>query len=196
MMPLSLFASKSFVGLTLLTLLLYGAFGALLVLLPYVLIKAAGYSSTAAGASLLPLPLVISFVSPIIGGIAGRVGSRLLLAAGPVVVAAGFLLALRIGADADYWKDVLPAVIVLAVGLSLAVAPLTTAVLGSVDPRHTGSASGFNSAVARTGGLVATALLGAVLVAEGDLLIEAFHVAVMIAAKRRGGPGRLALVDR
>jgi EmrB/QacA subfamily drug resistance transporter len=198
MMPLTLFASKSFVGLTLLTLLLYGALGALLVLLPYVLIKAAGYSSTAAGASLLPLPLVISFVSPIIGSIAGRVGSRPLLAAGPVVVAAGFLLALRIGADADYWKDVLPAVIVLAVGLSLAVAPLTTAVLGSVDPRHTGSASGFNSAVARTGGLVATALLGAVLVAEGDLLIKAFHVAVMIAAAASVAAALAAftLVDR
>jgi EmrB/QacA subfamily drug resistance transporter len=198
MMPLGLFASKSFVGLTLLTLLLYGALGALLVLLPYVLIKAAGYSSTAAGASLLPLPLVISFVSPIIGGIAGRLGSRLLLAAGPVVVAAGFLLALRIGADADYWRDVLPAVIVLAVGLSLAVAPLTTAVLGSVDPRHTGSASGFNSAVARTGGLVATALLGAVLAAEGDLLIKAFHVAVMIAAAASvaAAVAAFTLVDR
>jgi EmrB/QacA subfamily drug resistance transporter len=99
MMPLTLFASRSFVGLTLLTLLLYGALGALLVLLPYVLIEAAGYSSTAAGAALLPLPLVISCVSPIVGAIAGRVGSRLLLAIGPVVVAMGFVLALRIGAD-------------------------------------------------------------------------------------------------
>jgi EmrB/QacA subfamily drug resistance transporter len=182
MMPLSLFASRSFVGLTLLTLLLYGALGALLVLLPYVLIEAAGYSSTAAGAALLPLPVVISCVSPIVGGIAGRFGSRLLLAVGPIVVAIGFLLALRIADNADYWKDVLPAVVVLALGLSLAVAPLTTAVLGSVDARHTGSASGFNSAVARTGGLVATALLGAVLAEEGDLLVEAFHIALMIAA--------------
>jgi EmrB/QacA subfamily drug resistance transporter len=198
MMPLSLFASRSFVGLTLLTLLLYGALGALLVLLPYVLIEAAGYSSTAAGAALLPLPVVISCVSPIIGAVAGRVGSRLLLAIGPVVVAVGFLLALRIGADADYWSDVLPAVVVLALGLSLAVAPLTTAVLGSVDARHTGSASGFNSAVARTGGLVATALLGAVLAAEGDLLVEAFHIALMIAAAASVAAALAAftLVDR
>lgn len=182
MMPLTLFASRSFVGLTLLTLLLYGALGALLVLLPYVLIEAAGYSSTAAGAALLPLPLVISCVSPIVGAIAGRVGSRLLLAIGPVIVAMGFVLALRIGADADYWRDVIPAVVVLALGLSFAVAPLTVAVLGSVDARHTGSASGFNSAVARTGGLVATALLGAVLAAEGELLVRAFHIALMICA--------------
>jgi EmrB/QacA subfamily drug resistance transporter len=198
MMPLSLFASKSFIGLSLLTLLLYGALGALLVLLPYVLIEAAGYSSTAAGAALLPLPVVIACVSPIIGGIAGQVGSRRLLAIGPVVVAIGFLLALRIGANADYWKDVLPAVVVLALGLSLAVAPLTTAVLGSVDARHTGSASGFNSAVARTGGLVATALLGAVLVAQGELLIEAFHIASMIAAAASVAAALAAftLVDR
>jgi EmrB/QacA subfamily drug resistance transporter len=198
MMPLSLFASKSFVGLTLLTLLLYGALGAWLVMLPYVLIEAAGYSSTAAGAALLPLPLVISAISPIAGGIAGRIGSRGLLAIGPVVVAAGFLLALRIGAHADYWKDVLPAVAVLAVGLSFAVAPLTTAVLGSVDARHTGSASGFNSAVARTGGLVATALLGAVLAMEGDLLLRAFHTALWIGAavSAAAATAVLVLVDR
>jgi hypothetical protein len=87
---------------------------------------------------------------------------------------------------------------VLALGLSLAVAPLTTAVLGSVDARHTGSASGFNSAVARTGGLVATALLGAVLVAQGELLIEAFHIASMIAAAASVAAALAAftLVDR
>jgi MFS family permease len=130
----------------------------------------------------LPLPLVISFVSPVMGSVAERIGSRALLAIGPVVVAAGFMLALRIGAHADYWNDVLPAVVVLALGLSFAVAPLTTAVLGSVDARHTGSASGFNSAVARTGGLIATALLGAVLATEGELLLQAFHAALVIAA--------------
>jgi EmrB/QacA subfamily drug resistance transporter len=198
MMPLTLFASKDFVGLTLLTLLLYGALGAWLVMLPYVLIEAANYSSTAAGAALLPLPLVISGISPIMGGIAGRIGSRTLLAIGPLVVAAGFLLALRIGGNADYWKDVLPAVFVLAVGLSFAVAPLTTAVLGSVDARHTGSASGFNSAVARTGGLVATALLGAVLTMEGDLLLRAFHTALWIgaAASAAAAMAVVVLVDR
>jgi EmrB/QacA subfamily drug resistance transporter len=198
MMPLALFASRSFVGLTLLTLFLYGALGALLVLLPYVLIEAAGYSSTAAGAALLPLPLVLSIVSPKMGAVAGRFGSRRLLAAGPVIVAAGFLLALRIGVDADYWTDVLPCVVVLALGLSGAVAPLTAAVLGSVDARHTGSASGFNSAVARTGGLVATALLGAVLAAQGVQLITAFHSALLVAAgaSLAAALAAFALVDR
>jgi EmrB/QacA subfamily drug resistance transporter len=182
MMPLTLFASKRFVGLTLLTLFLYGALGALFVLLPYVLIEAAGYSSMAAGAALLPMPIVLSIASPMMGAIAGRAGSRMLLTIGPLMVAQGFLLALRIGAHAEYWSDVLPAVVVLALGLSCAVAPLTTAVLGSVDSRHTGSASGLNSAVARTGGLIATALLGAVFAAQGDLLVQAFHVALVASA--------------
>ena len=90
MMPLALFASKSFVGLTLLTLLLYGALGGLFVLIPYVLIKEAHYSATAAGAALLPLPLVLAVASPVIGGFAERIGPRLPLTIGPLVVAAGF----------------------------------------------------------------------------------------------------------
>ena len=182
MMPLALFASKSFVGLTLLTLLLYGALSVLFVLIPYVLIKEAHYSATAAGAALLPLPLVLSVASPVIGGLAERIGPRLPLTIGPLVVAAGFLLTLRISALADYWTEVLPAILTIAVGMSGAVAPLTTAVLNSVDTRHTGSASGFNSAVARTGGLIATALLGSVLAAQGNQLVSAFHLAMIASA--------------
>ncbi|HEY0802903.1 MAG TPA: MFS transporter, partial [Steroidobacteraceae bacterium] len=182
MMPLQLFASKSFVGLTIFTFLLYAALGELFVLVPYLLIKEAGYSATAAGAALLPLPLILSVTSPMAGAFAGRFGPRMPLAIGPLVVAAGFLLALRIDASANYWIDVLPMILVIAFGMSAAVAPLTTAVLTSVDSRHTGSASGLNSAVARTGGLVATALLGSVLAAEGDHLLSAFHAAMIIGA--------------
>jgi EmrB/QacA subfamily drug resistance transporter len=182
MMPLALFASRSFIGLTLLTLLLYGALGALLVLIPYVLIEAADYSGTAAGAALLPVPLVLSLVSPLMGRLAGRLGSRLPLALGSLIVALGFLLALGFDDDSSYWTGVLPAILVIALGLSGAVAPLTTAVLNSVDARHTGSASGFNSAVARTGGLIATALLGTVLAAHGPALLAAFHRAMIAGA--------------
>ena len=182
MMPLAMFGSKTFVGLTLLTLLLYGALGGLFVLVPYVLIKAAGYSAVAAGAALLPLPVVLGVTSPFMGALAGRIGSRLPLAVGPLIVAGGFLLALRIHAHADYLTQVAPAILVIAIGMSGAVAPLTTAVLNSVDERHTGSASGLNSAVARSGGLVATALLGSVLAATGAPLLTAFHAAMLIAA--------------
>jgi predicted MFS family arabinose efflux permease len=182
MMPLGLFASKSFVGLTIFTFLLYAALGGLFVIVPYMLIKAAGYSSTAAGASLLPLPLALTILSPIAGAFAGRIGPRLPLTIGPLIVAAGFLLALRIDGTVSYWGDVLPMMLVIALGMSAGVAPLTTAVLTSVDARHTGSASGFNSAVARTGGLIATALLGSVLAAEGRQLLSQFHAAMTVGA--------------
>jgi EmrB/QacA subfamily drug resistance transporter len=182
MMPLALFGSSSFVGLTLLTFLLYGALGGLFVLVPFILIEAAGYTATQAGAALLPLPLVISLTSPLAGAFAARTGPRIPLMWGPVIVACGFLLALRIGPDADYFTDVLPAMVVIALGMAGAVAPLTTAVLMSVDARHTGSASGFNSGVARTGGLVVTALIGVVLSAKGAALAHAFGTAAMIGA--------------
>jgi EmrB/QacA subfamily drug resistance transporter len=182
MMPLSLFVSRAFTGLTLLTLLLYGALGVLFVLVPYFLIEAAGYSATAAGAALLPLPLILAVTSPYLGATAARAGARLPLTVGPLVVAAGFLLTLRIGTPAHYWSEVFPAFVLLSLGLSGAVAPLTTAVLSSVDGAHTGVASGFNSAAARTGGLIATALLGSALAARGAALQSAFHTAMWLCA--------------
>jgi predicted MFS family arabinose efflux permease len=182
MMPLALFGSSSFVGLTLLTFLLYGALGGLFVLVPYILIEAGGYTATQAGAALLPLPLVISLASPLAGAFAARTGPRVPLTLGPMIVAVGFLLALRIGTETSYWTGVLPAMVVIAIGMAGAVAPLTTAVLMSVDSHHTGSASGFNSAVARSGGLVVTALIGTVLSATGTALVSAFAVAAVIGA--------------
>lgn len=182
MMPLALFGSTTFVGLTLLTLFLYAALGGLLVLVPYVLIISVRYSATQAATALLPLPLVLSLVSPVAGSFAARVGPRPLLIGGPLVVAAGFLLATRIGAYDNYWTSVFPAMLAIALGMAAAVAPLTTAVLMSVDERHTGSASGFNSAVARTGGLVATALVGPVMIASGPALRTTFDTAAVFGA--------------
>jgi EmrB/QacA subfamily drug resistance transporter len=182
MMPLAMFGSPSFIGLTLLTLLLYGALGGLLVLVPYVLNEASGYSGTQAGSALVPLAVVLALLSPLMGQLAGRMGARIPLTVGPLVVTGGFLLALRMGAGTNYWIDVLPAILIISVGMAGGVAPLTNAVLGAVGPRHTGSASGFNSAIARTGGLVATALLGGVLGARGPSLISGFHVAAIACA--------------
>ena len=182
MMPLALFGSTSFIGLTLLTALLYGALGALLVLVPFVLIQAGRYSGAEAGAALVPLAVVLALASPLMGALAGRIGPRAPLTLGPLVVAGGFLLALRIQADATYWTTVFPSVLVIAIGMAGAVAPLTTAVLASVDKHHVGSASGLNNAVARTGGMVATALIGGVLGAAGPALLSAFHYAAVICA--------------
>jgi EmrB/QacA subfamily drug resistance transporter len=194
MMPLSLFASRRFAGLTLLTFLLYGAFGGMLVLLPYVLIEAAGYSALQAGSALLPLPLVIATLSPLTGRLAARVGPRLPLTIAPLIVAAAFLLTLRIDGQAAYVSQVLPAVALMALGMAFAAAPLTTAVLGSVDERHTGTASGLNSAVSRSGGLIATALLGAVLGGRGAALIDGFHNVAIVAAAISAAASATALV--
>jgi EmrB/QacA subfamily drug resistance transporter len=182
MMPLDMFGSSSFIGLTILTLMLYGALGALLVLVPYLLIETSGYDGVQAGSALVPAALVLTFASPLMGQVAGRIGPRLPLTIGPLVVGLGFLLALRIGPQADYWTEVLPPILMISLGMAGAVAPLTNAVLGAVDARHTGSASGFNSAVARAGGLIATALLGGVLGAKGDVLVQGFHIAALACA--------------
>lgn len=194
MMPLPLFESANFIGLTLLTFLLYGALGALLVLVPYVLIQGANYSGTAAGAALLPFPVVLALTSRAMGGIAGRVGSRIPLTIGPIIVGIGFLLLLRIDGESSYWTGVLPAILVMSVGMAGAVSPLTTAVLGSVDERHTGTASGLNSAVARAGGLIATALLGGVFAARGGELFAAFHAAIIACALASVAAGAAAFV--
>ena len=193
MTPLAMFGSASFIGLSLLTLLLYGALGALIVLLPYMLIQGSSYTGTEAGGALVPFALVLALGSPVMGRIAGRIGPRLPLTIGPLVVAAGFLLALRIGGDTSYWRDVLPAILVMSLGMVGAVAPLTNAVLGAVDARHTGSASGFNSALARTGGLIGTALLGGVLGAKGELLAVDFHTAILACAIACAGASACAV---
>ncbi len=181
MLPLELFASRSFVGLNLLTFLLYGALGVLLVAVPFVLIEFAAYSATAAGAALLPLPIVIALASSTMGRIAIKTGPRLPLTVAPLIVAAGFFMATRIGANGGYWTTTLPALLLVAFGMAGAVAPLTTVVLSTVEAKHTGVASGFNSAVARSGGLIGTALLGLMLAARGASLLAAFHIAAIAA---------------
>lgn len=198
MLPLALFGSRDFVGLTWLTLLLYGALGGVMVLIPYVLIESQGYSATAAGAALLPLPVVLALASSAMGRLAGRVGARLPLIIGPVVTAAGCALAVRIGDNVGgaggYWTTVFPALMLVSLGMAVAVAPLTTAVLESVPADRNGVASGFNSAVARTGSLVASALLGGVLAAPADQLAARFHIAVLATAAAALAAGVCAFI--
>jgi EmrB/QacA subfamily drug resistance transporter len=182
MMPLTLFSSKPFVGLTVLTFLLYGALGGLLILLPYLLIVGGGYAPTQAGLALLPFSIVIGGASRLTGRLAEKIGPRWPLTVGPIITGLGFALLVRADPNASYWTSILPGMFVIAIGMAGAVAPLTTAVLSSVDDRHTGTASGFNSATARTGGLIATALAGAVITEAGGDLVNAFHVAAIIAA--------------
>ncbi|MGH8202083.1 MAG: MFS transporter [Steroidobacteraceae bacterium] len=182
LVPMNLFSTPTVVGLNLVTLLLYGALGALLVLLPYVLIEALKYSAAQAAAALLPLPIVMVLISPLAGSLAERVGPRIPIACGSVAVGLGMLLTLPMRTSTGYWTGLLPAVVVLALGLSAAVAPLTTAVLSDVEARYTGVASGLNSAVARTGGLLATAMVGFVFASHGVDLLRSFHITMAIGA--------------
>jgi EmrB/QacA subfamily drug resistance transporter len=182
MVPLGLFGSRAFGGLTLFTFLLYGALAGLMLLLPYTLIQAGGYPATRAGLALLPFPIVIALGSPWMGKLAARIGPRWPLTIGPLLVAGGFALGLRIDQDASYWTSVLPSMLTVSLGMAIAVAPLTTAVLSSVDDHHVGTASGLNSAVSRAGGLIVTALVGIVLSRSGAALIAGLHGAALAGA--------------
>jgi EmrB/QacA subfamily drug resistance transporter len=182
MTPPALFGSRELVALNLLTLLLYGVLAGFLLLLPYLLITDLGYSATAAGASLLPLPVIMALASPSMGALAGRIGPRGPLIAGAGLVACGCALAILAPKGGGYWTGVLPAVSLVALGMAAAAAPLTAAVLGAVDSRHTGAASGLNSAVAQLGGVIVIALIGQVLARRGDAFVAAFSASALAGA--------------
>jgi EmrB/QacA subfamily drug resistance transporter len=161
MLPTDVFASREFTSINLVTFLVYGAFGGLLFLLVLQLQVVSGFSPLAAGSSLLPVTVLMLGLSARSGALAQRVGPRWLMTTGISVCAIGMALMSRIGLHASYVSDVLPAVVVFGLGLSLTVAPLTATVLASADVRHAGVASGVNNAVARAAGLVAVAALPA-----------------------------------
>jgi EmrB/QacA subfamily drug resistance transporter len=158
MLPLSLFRSAGFASTNLLTFLLYGALGSALFFLPLVLIGALGFSATAAGSALLPLSLLLAGLSGVFGGLADRIGARLPLTVGPILAGIGFALMARIGVGTSYLTTLLPAMVVLGLGMAVTVAPLTTAVMGSVGASYAGTASGVNNAVSRAAGLLMLAL--------------------------------------
>ncbi|WP_246641901.1 MFS transporter [Paraburkholderia edwinii] len=166
MVPLDVFQSRDFSGANLVTLLLYFGLGGTLFFLPFTLIRAHGFTATQAGEALLPIPLIIGALSRFAGGaLAERFGPRLLLTAGSIVTATGFalfaLVPLATG-DGSYWAAFFPALVVMGLGMTLTVTPLTTTVMASVPGERTGVASGINNAVARVASLVAVAALGIV----------------------------------
>ena len=161
MLTLDVFGSRQFTAVNVVTLLVYGAFGGMLFLLVLQLQLVIGFSPLAAGLALLPITVLMLALSPRAGVLAQRIGPRWLMTAGTAICAAGLLLMTRIGVNASYLTDVLPAVVVFGLGLSMTVAPLTATVLASADVRHAGVASGVNNTVARAAGLLAVAGLPA-----------------------------------
>ena len=160
MVPLRLFRNLTFTAANVLTLLMYAALAATFFFLPFWLIQAHGYTPAAAGASMLPLVFTVGGLSRLSGKIADRIGPRIPLTVGPLVAAAGFALFAVLPAERGFIVGVLPALVVLGLGLGIAVAPLTATVLNSVDQKNQGAASGINNAIARVAGLLAIDVLG------------------------------------
>jgi EmrB/QacA subfamily drug resistance transporter len=159
MMPPDIFASRQFTVVNLVTLCVYAAFGGFFFLVVLQLQVVSGYSALGAGTALLPTTALMLLFSARAGELGDKTGPRLPLTVGPLLCAAGMLLMLRVGQEASYWADVLPALLVLGLGMVTLVAPLTATVLGSVDTARAGLASGVNNAAARAAGLVAVAAL-------------------------------------
>jgi EmrB/QacA subfamily drug resistance transporter len=162
MLPLDISSSMQFSATTVVTFVVYAALGGALFLLPVQLQQVSHYSPVDAGFSLLPLTAVMLALSARSGALAARIGPRVQMALGPVVVGAGLILFRRVGPTGDYLSEVLPGVMVLALGLAITVAPLTATALSSASTRHAGMASAVNNDVARGGSLIAVALLPAV----------------------------------
>jgi EmrB/QacA subfamily drug resistance transporter len=163
MVPLGLFRSRTFSGVNLLTVLLYGALYTALFYVPFNMIQVQGYTATAAGAAFLPVTVLLIVLSRWAGGLSERIGPRLLLTVGPLLAALGMALFAAPGVGGSYWTTFFPPAVILGLGMGLLVAPLTSTVLGSVRREHTGVASGVNNTASRVGGLVAIAALGILL---------------------------------
>jgi EmrB/QacA subfamily drug resistance transporter len=178
MMPLRLFGSRSFGGVNLLTLFLYGALGGAFFFLPFLLIQAHGFSATAAGAVYLPFTLVLAVLSRWSGGLVDRFGARRPLIIGPLIAAVGFGLLALVSGEQRYWVYLGP-MIVLGFGMAVTVAPLTTTVINSVPERETGVASGINNVVAAVASLLVIAVLGTLV---ADSLVATARVVMSTAA--------------
>jgi len=196
MLPLGLFASRRFSGANLLTLFLYAAVGIFFFLFPLNLVQVQGYSTTATGAAVLPLILLIFLLSRWSGGLVTRYGPRTPLIIGPLIAALGFGLFAVPSMGGSYWKTFFPAVVVLGLAMAVTVAPLTTVVMNSVDRDRVGTASGINNAVARIAGVLAIAVLGIVMVksfaSRLDRSLTHFSLPPAAQQELRAGENKLA----
>jgi EmrB/QacA subfamily drug resistance transporter len=188
MMPLSIFKSKQFTAANLVTFCVYAALSGVFFLLVAFLQISMGYSAIAAGSAALPVTAILLVLSSQAGALATRIGPKWPLTIGPIGIAAGMLLMLRIDPGDSYLSTVFPAVMIYGLGLVLVVAPVTATVLAAADDRHAGVASGINNAVARVAGLIAVAALPLIAGLSGDAfydpnaMADGFKIAMIVTA--------------
>ncbi|MCW2783221.1 MAG: family efflux transporter permease subunit [Marmoricola sp.] len=180
MIPPQLFTVRNFAVGNIATALFYAALSLGGFVITVYLQEVAGYSATFAGLSGLPISIASIFLASRFGTLAGKHGPRWFMGFGPILAGVGYLLILATGTHVDYWTEVLPGIVLLAIGLAATVSPLTAAVLGAIPPERAGIGSAINNAASRVAGLVATAVVGVIL---GEQLNEAsFHRALIVTA--------------
>jgi EmrB/QacA subfamily drug resistance transporter len=199
MIPLDIFRNRLFSAANAMTFIVYAALAGALFLLPIQLQQVAGYRPIEAGAALIPMTLVMLLLSSTAGRVAQRIGPRLPMGIGPIVAGAGLAMLVRVGPDASYVADVLPAVLVFGLGLATTVAPLNVTVLGAAGDERAGIASAINNAVARVAGLIAVAVVPLAAGISGDdyrvpaAFDEGFRNGILICAVACAAGGVLAL---
>lgn len=180
MLPLSLFKVRNFWTGNIATVAIYGGLSIATFVVVIFLQQFGGYSAIKAGLALLPVTIIMFFLSPKIGALSSKLGPRLFMTLGPLLASTGFFWMLMVHTPVQYWTEVFPGVILFGLGLSVTVAPLTSAILGAIGPRQAGIASAVNNAVARIAGLLAIAALS--IIAGSSLNLASFHRSVLATA--------------
>jgi EmrB/QacA subfamily drug resistance transporter len=180
MLPLSLFRIRNFSAGNIATVMVYGGLSIATFLIVIFLQQVSGYSALYAGLALLPVTIIMFALSPQFGKLAGIYGPHLFMTLGPLVAGLGFLLMLRVGNHLSYPTQLLPGVLVFALGLSMTVAPLTAAVLADIEKAHSGIASAVNNAISRVAGLIAIAIVGVIV--GNKISLDGFHRAITVTA--------------
>ncbi len=192
MLPLSIFGNRNFAWGNIATTFVYAALSIGTFIVVVFLQQVAGYSATLAALAFLPISIANVALSGLFGSLSGRYGPRLFMTVGPILCGIGFLLFLTIDDTADYWWNVLPGVLVFALGLSVTVAPLTAAILGSIPAQQGGIGSAVNNAVARVAGLIAIAIVGVIL--AGPLDVDGFRRVLVVTAALFFAGGVVSLI--
>lgn len=178
MLPLSLFTIHNFTVGNLATVGIYAGLSIATFLITIFVQQIGHYSAFWAGMTMLPVTVIMFFLSSRFGSLAGKYGPRLFMALGPIVAALGFLLMLSVDANLNYWTQLFPGILLFGIGLSMTVAPLTSAVLADISSERAGIGSAVNNAISRIAGLIAIAAIG--LVIGGTLTVEGFHRSVVV----------------